>query len=54
MCMKIAFLLQLNFQEAFTEGHTWTKCSGYLSKLVVEVNSIEFLCSALGDSLCLL
>ena len=40
---------RLNFQGAFTKGHTRTKC--YLSKFVVEANSVEFLCSALGDSL---
>ena len=38
---------QLNFSGASTKGHMLTKC--YLSKFVVEVNSVEFLCSALGD-----
>ena len=40
---------QLKFQGAFTKGHIWTECC--LSKFVVEANSVEFLCSALGDSL---
>ena len=38
---------RLNFKGAFTKGHMQTKC--YLSKFVGEVNSVEFLCSALGD-----
>ena len=47
VCLLFYYVGQLNFQESFTKGHTGTKC--YLSKLVVEVYSIEFLCSALGD-----
>ena len=61
MCMEIVVLCQNvfrhrfsifsngNFQGAFAKGHMRTEC--YLSKFVVEANSVEFLCSALGDSL---